>query len=88
MIYRFKHFAISSISIGFHVARGADVATVSITAAPNYIVEQSCVTGCLYGIVGLPFDLGCSRFASSTPNHILTDLWQVRYTTHATVRRT
>jgi hypothetical protein len=71
MMYHFKHFAIlSSIFIGLHVVRGADLATASITAAPDYVVEQSCVQACLYGYVygfvfGLPLYLGCSRFASN-----------------------
>jgi hypothetical protein len=64
-MYGSKHAAILFSSlIALRGARGVDLATVSITAAEAYAVEQVCVQDCLFGSIdGLQEWLGCTRFA-------------------------
>ncbi len=90
-----KIYAIlSSLSASLHVVRAtADLATVTITAAPEYAVEQACVQECLFQsefgiLLQLPLSLGCTRFATriSFPE-VRTDLEQAPSTMRATVRR-
>jgi hypothetical protein len=65
-----------SLLAAFHVVKGADSATVSITSALDFAIEPACVQSCMFynsfGVADyLLAGLGCTRCVQHVPSPAL-----------------